>query len=124
MYLDTNVVLWLVQGSLNRISARALTAIEKSDVLLSPMVLLELEYLYEIGRGTLSSQVIQSKMRHELGSRVCDLPFAEVSQAAFGETWTRDPFDRMIVAQAKAKGLAPLITADKEIRMHYPAAIW
>ena len=124
MYLDTNVVLWLVKGSLNRMSARTLEAVEDSQVLLSPMVLLELEYLHEIGRGTFSSQVIQLKLEHELGARVCELPFATVSQVALGEKWTRDPFDRMIVAQAKARGLAPLITADERIREHYSAVLW
>ncbi|MDQ1473147.1 MAG: hypothetical protein QOJ99_4627, partial [Bryobacterales bacterium] len=40
------------------------------------------------------------------------------------ETWTRDPFDLMIVSHAKANGYAPLVTADESIRAHYPKAVW
>lgn len=42
---------------------------------------------------------------------------------ALKESWTRDPFDRLIVANAKAAG-APLITKDERIRKHYRRAIW
>ena len=38
--------------------------------------------------------------------------------------WTQDPFDRLIVAHAKANSEAMLITADTVIRKHYPRAIW
>ncbi|MEI9811179.1 MAG: hypothetical protein WDO18_00250 [Acidobacteriota bacterium] len=38
------------------------------------------------------------------------------------ERWTRDPFDRMIVAQARL-AKAHLITRDTIIQTHYPKAI-
>ena len=37
--------------------------------------------------------------------------------------WTRDLFDRLIVAQSSFDG-SPLITKDRQIRKHYEAAIW
>jgi acetylornithine deacetylase/succinyl-diaminopimelate desuccinylase-like protein len=37
--------------------------------------------------------------------------------------WTRDPFDRLIVANAMADG-ATLITADRVILRHFDQAIW
>jgi PIN domain nuclease of toxin-antitoxin system len=37
--------------------------------------------------------------------------------------WTRDPFDRLIVAQALLHD-APLITKDEHIRRHYAGALW
>ncbi len=55
---------------------------------------------------------------------MCPLSFEVVATAALDEDWTRDPFDRLIVAHAKASGLAPLITSDEKIRLHYPRAIW
>jgi PIN domain nuclease of toxin-antitoxin system len=88
------------------------------------MVLIELEYLYEIGRTKISSREVQIKIEYELDTRVCDLPFATVAGVMVGEKWTRDPFDRMIVAQAKANGFAHLITADREIAKVYPRTIW
>jgi PIN domain nuclease of toxin-antitoxin system len=52
------------------------------------------------------------------------LPFAVVASAALDEKWTRDPFDRLIVANAKANGFAWLISADEEIARHYPRTVW
>ncbi len=124
IYLDTHIVVWLAAGKVSRISTRAQAQIETSDLLLSPMVLLELEYLYELKRIKLAARDIQRKVEHELGIRLCELPFSVIVSAAVDEKWTRDPFDRLIVANAKANGLAPLISADEEIRRHYPRTIW
>jgi len=123
-YLDTNVVVWLAQGDLGRISSKAQSLLEQADLLISPMVLIELEYLYEVNRIKLSSRAVLLKVGHETGVRVCDLPFPNVADVVVDEKWTRDPFDRTIVAQAKANGLALLVSADEEIRKHYPRAVW
>ena len=125
-YLDTNVVVWLAQGDLTRISRRAQGLLDETatDVLISPMVLIELEYLYEVGRIKLSARDVLRKVEHEIGVRVCDLAFATVANIMLDEKWTRDPFDRMIVAQAKTNGLAYLVSADDEIASHYPRTIW
>ena len=88
------------------------------------MVLLELEYLYESKRLKHTSRDVWLKIEHEVGVRVCDLPFLPVANSAVGEKWTRDPFDRIIVAQAKANGFASLVSADEAIAKHYPRTIW
>lgn len=123
-YLDTQVAIWLASGASKRISSRALATISRSEILLSPMVLLELEYLHEIGRSRIRAQDILRKLEFELGLRVCNLAFDSVVIASLPETWTRDPFDRIIVAQAKANGLASLISADEQIAQHYPRTVW
>jgi len=123
-YLDTNAVVRLGHGRLRAIGREAFRLIPRAELLISPMVLLELEYLYEIGRLALPARDIQRKVEHELGARLCDLPFAEVARAALDEKWTRDTFDRMIVAQAKVNGFAPLISSDETIAEHYPRTIW
>ncbi|MGH9587696.1 MAG: type II toxin-antitoxin system VapC family toxin [Acidobacteriaceae bacterium] len=123
-YLDTNVVVWLAQGNLTRISRKAQRILEKAELLISPMALIELEYLYEVRRITIPSRDVLRKLEHEIGVRLCELPFGEVAAVAADEKWTRDPFDRMIVAQAKTNGLAPLVSADEEIEQHYPRTIW
>jgi PIN domain nuclease of toxin-antitoxin system len=38
----------------------------------------------------------------EIALRVCGLPFLDVVESAAKEKWIRDPFDRLIVAQAIA----------------------
>ncbi|MCF7950382.1 MAG: hypothetical protein K9L57_01970 [Spirochaetaceae bacterium] len=46
--------------------------------------------------------------------KTCDLP---------RHKWTRDPFDRLITAQADIQA-ASLLTKDGTIRTHYPKAVW
>ncbi len=123
-YLDTNIVVWLAQGNLAPITSTATRILEQADLLISPMVLIELEYLYEIQRIKLPSRDILLKIEHELGVRICDLPFPRVAAVVVDEKWTRDPFDRIIVAQAKANGLASLISSDEEIAINYPRTVW
>jgi PIN domain nuclease of toxin-antitoxin system len=123
-YLDTNAVIRLAHGPARLISRDASRLINRADLLVSPMVVLELELLYEIKRVKQSARDILRKVEHELGIRVCELPFGDVANAALDEEWTRDPFDRIIVAQAKVNGLAPLISSDEKIAQHYPRTIW
>ena len=123
-YLDTNAVIRIAQGTRRGIGHEASRLIRRGGLLISPMVQLELELLYEIKRVKLPARDIQRKLEQEVGVRLCDLPFADVAAAALDEKWTRDPFDRMIVAQAKANGFAPLISADEIIAEHYPRTVW
>jgi PIN domain nuclease of toxin-antitoxin system len=51
------------------------------------------------------------------------LPFTDVSAASLHQQWTRDPFDRLIVGQAIARG-AKLVTKDRLIRRHFRGAVW
>jgi PIN domain nuclease of toxin-antitoxin system len=123
-YLDTSVAVWLAQGDLNRITQTALDAIRDSNLLVSPMVSLELAYLNEINRITLTAQDILLKLKAELGVEVCDVSFPSLITIAINEKWTRDPFDRIIVSHAKANGLSPLISSDEAIRKNYVKTVW
>jgi PIN domain nuclease of toxin-antitoxin system len=123
-YLDTNALLWLSDGSLVGRSPKIDRLLQQADLLFSPMVLMELEFLYDIKRSKRPARDIQRKVEYELGVRLCDLPFATIASAALDEKWSRDPFDRLIVANAKANGFAWLISADEAIRKRYPRAIW
>ena len=123
-YLDTNVMVWLAEGKLRKLSKDAERVVRQADLLVSPMVLLELEYLYGLGRTKLRSGEIERKVERELGVQVCDLSFRSITAAAIDEGWTTDPFDRIIVAHAKANAFASLISADNEFATHYPKTIW
>jgi PIN domain nuclease of toxin-antitoxin system len=87
------------------------------------MVMLELQSLFEIGRLTVPPGTIVNVLGRAARLRICDLPFADVARAALQETWTRDPFDRIIVAQARWREMA-LITKDRVIREQYERAVW
>lgn len=123
IYADTHVVAWLYAGRTELIPPRARTRIEDEPLLVSPMVALELEYLFETGRTREPAQNVIQALGQALGLRLCDLPFADVAGVAMRQSWTRDPFDRIIVAQAALRR-APLITGDTHIRAHYPRALW
>lgn len=123
MYLDTHVVVWLYQKDEQRISRVARQLIESSDLLVSPMVLLELEYLFETGRTKAGAGEVYDYLHHTIQVGVCNKPYAAVARKAIGMKWTRDPFDRLITAQA-ALGGSPLLTKDDTIHTHYPEAVW
>lgn len=123
-YLDTHVVLWLAAGKVNRLSPKAKGLMDRSELLLSAMAFLELEYLHELGRTKIRANDLLKKVEYETGLRLCDLPFSTISSSALDEKWARDPFDRLIVANAKANGFAWLITADEVIPKFYSRAVW
>jgi PIN domain nuclease of toxin-antitoxin system len=123
-YLDTHIVLWLAAGKVSRLSSKARSLLGRSELLLSAMAYLELEYLHELGKTKFPARDLLKKVNHETNLSLCDLPFATIAAAALDEKWTRDPFDRLIVANAKANGFAWLVSADESIRQHYPRAIW
>jgi PIN domain nuclease of toxin-antitoxin system len=123
IYLDTHVMAWLYAGQVERIPAAAQKAINESEVLISPMALVELQCLIEIGRFTDPVEQVLAVLGRDLGLKVCELPFAEVARRAFDLSWTRDPFDRLIVSQASLRE-APLVTKDGDIHEHYRGALW
>jgi PIN domain nuclease of toxin-antitoxin system len=122
-YLDTHVVVWLYRRDLNLLSQNARNRIETDDLLVSPAVILELEYLSEIQTQRPRALTVVRALEKDIGLKVCDLPFPEIVEQALGEKWGRDPFDRLIVAQAKVNN-GPLITKDRKIRQHYRHSIW
>ena len=123
VYLDTHVALWLYAGQTERITKRAANLINHERIGVSPMVLLEMQYLQEIGRVTATPRTIIADLKRRLGLAVEDRSMDAITEGALNLTWTRDVFDRLIVAQAALDGLE-LITSDQLIRKHYPKAIW
>ena len=121
-YLDTHSALWLCTRDV-ALSDAALREIESGELRLSPMAILEMQLLQEIGRLNAPPARFVGILKRDFEVTVCSIPFHAVVEAAIGETWTRDPFDRVIVAQARfAKG--KLITRDRKILEHFPGALW
>ena len=122
-YLDTHVALWLYAGETGRISKRAATLINRESMLASPIVLLELEYLREVGRVAATPQAVIAELKRRVGLAIPNRSLEAVAEQALDLNWTRDVFDRLIVAQAALDGAA-LVTTDRTIRKHYPKAVW
>ena len=66
IYLDTHVVIWLYADLVERFSPRARALINQNDLLISPIVRLEMQYLYEIGRITVDSETILSDLKQSI----------------------------------------------------------
>jgi len=123
-YLDTNIAIFLHSGNAVRLTRRATEQIEGNDLLVSAMVMLELEMLYERGTIKYTASQILSDLNQQIGVSVCQLPMAAVMNSALGVKWTREPGDRIIVANAIANNEATLVTSDRLINEQYPNAIW
>jgi PIN domain nuclease of toxin-antitoxin system len=123
VHLDTNVLIWLYEGSVQRLGKTARRAIEKLSPVASAAAGYELEVLYELGRRASHAKKLIDALANQIGLEICNLPFRTIVDQALAECWTREPWDRLIVANAKA-ARAPLVTADKTILRHYSRAIW
>ena len=50
IYLDTDVAVWLYAGLEDRFNKKILTLLAKNELYVSPVFILELQYLYENAR--------------------------------------------------------------------------
>lgn len=123
IFLDTHVSVWLYEGLLEKIPPSVQKKLETNDLYLSPMVELELQFLFEIGCITVSGADIVRHFDAHLGLTISKIEFYRIIEEAQQHQWTRDPFDRLIVANASLFQ-APLITKDEQIRQHYSLAKW
>ena len=123
IYLNTHIVVWLCTGSAKKLSRKILNLIEKTElVLILPMTLIEPRFLSEIGRVKLPAFEFLEHSRSEFGLKVCQRAFEHVALAACSQSWTRDPFDRVIAAHAfLAK--APLVSHDRNILENFKLAL-
>ncbi|HXI13022.1 MAG TPA: PIN domain-containing protein [Thermoanaerobaculia bacterium] len=123
IHLDTHVVVWLYAGRVDLFPSRVRGVMEEDELAISPIVLLELQYLNEIRRIDADAATIVVSLERTIGLHTATAPFEDVVREACGSSWTRDPFDRLIVAQAGLEA-ARLLTKDASIRRHYKAAVW
>ena len=123
-YLDTQIAVWLYHGDARKLTRSAGRIIDSHDLLISPMVYLEFDYLLRSRRVDDSAGTIFSALSSQLGIAICGLPFSLVADLAIENGWTSDPFDKIIAAQARANQNAPLITSDETIRANYANAVW
>lgn len=112
--LDTNALIWLEQGHRR---AKAL-ARATSRLHISPASLLELQFLVEAGRIRLKN-VSVADIGHDGRWTLDDPPSAAWFSKAVDMTWTRDPFDRLLVAHARLRGWR-LATGDTRLLERLP----
>lgn len=122
VHIDTHVAVWLAAGEKRRL--RPVQAhLRRSTSFISPVVVLEMEVLCEIGRIRSPVDDVLEILRDDHGIEEAAGDLRTVVQQARLLGWTKDPFDRFIVAHALANG-ALLLTADETIRRHCTQARW
>jgi len=123
IFLDTHVVVWLYAGMLDKLSKTAIEHIEQNTLMASQVVRLELQYLHEIGRLTVTADTVLTELRKSIGMKVSEDLTGSVFDNAIESDWTRDVFDRLIVAEAKTHKTT-LLSKDRKILDHYTGAVW
>ncbi len=120
--LDTHYLVWLYFGEVQHIEASKKDFLNNANLQYSNTAILELEYLFEIGRVQIPANTIINTLIQELHLAVSTVDYGEIIQAALGLKWTRDPFDRLLVAESIA-GNIPLLTNDRRITENYTNTI-
>jgi len=123
IYLDTHIVARLYAGLREEFSQSVKTILNENEIMISPIVRLELQYLYEIERLKEPAGVIVADLADRIGLRVCNKDFNAIISQAFKITWTSDPFDRLIVANAALNDHI-LIPKTQNMLEHYPHSRW
>ncbi len=121
--LDTHAVVWLYTGELERFSAKGRSLLQSKQLTVSPIVQLELNYLHEIERLKVGGADILGDLESRVRLFTANQPLLGVVQAAASLTWTRDPFDRLIVGDALAANCS-LLTKDDQILANLSLAVW
>ena len=115
--LDTNALVWTLS---HHARSKPLFA-PPARLYVSPVALLELAYLVEVGRVRLTVPGGIERLSEDPRFTLDDPPMWPLFRAAFGLSWTRDPFDRLIVAHAASRRFR-LATGDRHLLEHLPAS--
>lgn len=120
LLLDTHVVLWQLEGT-RALGPKAQEAIQQaSELLFSVVSFAEIGVKAAIGKLAIPDDLYEHVMRS--GVRVLGLDPDHGLAVADLPMHHRDPFDRLLVAQARAAGLA-IVTADERIARYDVAAV-
>ena len=123
LLLDTHVLLWAA-GTLRRLprARRALLEDEANELMFSPASLRELAINQQLGRADFRADA-RLPRRGLLDNGYAEIPVTSAHAVALDllPPLHKDPFDRMLIAQAVVEGIM-LVTADANLA-RYPGPI-
>ena len=123
--LDTHAFLWFIADDA-RLSARARTAIgDASEAFLSLASCWEMAIKVSVGKLTLATPIERFLPEHLAvnGIQLLDIDLADTLAVARLPFHHRDPFDRLLVAQARHEKLT-VVSADPVFRKYGVKRIW
>jgi PIN domain nuclease of toxin-antitoxin system len=118
--IDAHILLWYIVGD-ERINSEIQTKIENksNSIFLSNASLWEIAVKVSIGKLKLNGSL--NDLKHyldEKGFKVLDYDFADLEILLKLPFHHQDPFDRLIIAQAKTKSLE-IITNDNQVLKYF-----
>lgn len=126
LLLDTNALLWVVEDA-GRLSAAAENALNDpaNEKVISVVSFWEITIKTALGKLTLVEPADELMERFERDGIATILPISAAHLRRLRElpALHRDPFDRMIVAQALAEGV-PIISSDAQLDAYGIMRIW
>ena len=125
LLLDTHAFLWFVTGD-RRLSRRARRAVEAGDseLLISTASVWEVAIKTSLGRLTLPKSVhdyFDDKVA--TGFIILPVEWAHAARVAELPFHHRDPFDRLIIAQALVERI-PIVSGDPGFKMYGARIVW
>ena len=124
LLLDTTVVVWLLLNDRAAVSRKAVRALsnERNAVSLSAVSVWEIAIKRSLGKLDVEASWANALTQLDFDP----LPVTAMHARAVEQLpWHHsDPFDRLIVANAKANSFAWLISDDEAIAKNYPRTIW
>lgn len=126
LLLDTQVWLWM-QAWPERFSPTARETVDEQEgvLLLSPVSAWEISTKYTLGRLSLPlppAEYVPSRMKSS-GVDALPLQHSHALQVAELPWHHRDPFDRLLIAQAQVEGLA-ILSADRQLAAYDVQLHW
>jgi PIN domain nuclease of toxin-antitoxin system len=126
LLLDTHALLWFVWGHANlSATARSLMTDPRNPLLLSAASIWEIAIKVTIGKLTLADpyDVFMNQAIHTTGLTILPIEVPHAAALTALPFHHRDPFDRMLVAQALVEQ-TPLVSADGAFDVYGVNRLW
>ena len=126
LLLDTHVFLWLA-GAPERLTTRALDACKnrQNPIYLSVVSAWEIQIKSQLGKLTLDDPLAELVREQQAvnGLRILGVDLSHVLELEALPSFHGDPFDRLLVAQARVEDLH-LVTSDRKVRRYPTQSVW
>jgi PIN domain nuclease of toxin-antitoxin system len=118
--LDTNVVVALVNKTVDRLPLRVRQVLESPDRLLAASVVSPWEIAIKVAAGRVQLRSAAARLADLLpahGCTVLPMTIDHALEVAHPEPATKDPFDRLLLAVCACEGMK-LLTTDRALAGH------
>jgi PIN domain nuclease of toxin-antitoxin system len=117
LLLDTHILLWALADA-RRLGHRGRELIDASEAYVSAASIWEVSIKAALGKLQASPRILTDALA-PAGYRTLSVTPEHAAQVHLLEPLHRDPFDRMLIAQARAEGMS-LLTDDEALSIYGP----